>query len=188
VDIAPAKPEDPSIFLETQVYPEGYPDTPDSILGGTENGYPPGFLKAFAQNGDAGSQYVTNPAALTYPLKGITFVELPSGGEWIAANITGTGILIVHNNSTNAIIKNIITGPFEGLLIADDIIHIHTDILGSVIGLSPAPSEGNCIGNGSGQVLYSSKAIRNATGNLTNGLLERYGFDRRRLSVAHGKE
>lgn len=188
VDIVPAKPEDPSIFLETQAYPGGYPDTPDSILGGTAGGYPPGYLKAFAQSGASGSQYVTNPDLLTHPLQGVTFVELPSGSEWIAANITGTGILIVHNDNINAIIKNINTGPFAGLIIADDIIHIHTDILGAVIALSPTPSEGNCIGNGSGQVLYSSEAIENATGNLTNNLLERYGFDRRRLSVAHWKE
>lgn len=187
-DITPAKPEDPSIFLKNQAYPGGYPDNPDSLLGGTANGYPPGALKAVAQSGISGSQYVTDPSLLTYPLQGVTFVELPSGDDWTPANIQGSGILIVHNDNVNAIIKNINSGPFAGLVIADDIIHIHTEILGAVIGLSPTPSEGNCIGNGSGDVLYSSEAIKNATGVLTNNLLSRYGFDRRRLSVAHWRE
>jgi len=187
-DLAPAKPENASIYGEHQVYPGGYPNSPDSVLGGTANGYPPGFLKAFAKSGASGSQYTTDPSSLAYPLQGVTFVELPSGGTWNAANIQGKGILIVHNNNVNAIIKNINTGPFAGLIIADDIVHIHTDILGAVIGLSPAPSEGNCIGNGSGEVLFSSEAIRNATAPLTNDLLDRYGFNRRRVTVAHWRE
>ena len=184
VDIVPAKPEDPSIFMENQTFTDGYPNTPDSVLGGTLNGYPQGTLKTMAQDGVSGSQYVSDPSLLTYPLKGVTYVELPSGTEWNSANILGEGILIVHNSSLDAVIKNINTGPFKGLLIADDIIHVHTDILGAVIGLSPSPSDGNCIGNGSGSILYSSEAINNCLTAFTFDLDDRYGFERRRLEVS----
>jgi hypothetical protein len=60
--------------------------------------------------------------------------------------------------------KNLNSGTFKGLIIADDVVHIHTNIIGGLICLSPAPSEGNCIGNGNGSVLYSTEAITAATG------------------------
>ncbi|MGD8779944.1 MAG: hypothetical protein PVH88_13400 [Ignavibacteria bacterium] len=165
----------------SQVYSGGYPDTPDSILGGTANGFPPGTLKSYAQGGENGSQYVTNPVSLTYPLGGVTYVELSSGSIWNSANITGEGILIVHNSSTNAIIKNLNTGPFKGLLIADDIVHVHCDIIGAVIGLTPSPSDGNCIGNGSGRILYSSEAITGATALDDESI--NYGFGEKRINI-----
>lgn len=163
VDYAPAKSESNNTRLENQTYPGGYPSSPDSIIGGSANGYPPGRLKQIAQSGAGGSQYVTDPSALSYPLKGVTYVELPSGETWQSMNIEGTGILVVHNSSVNAKMKNLNSGTFKGLLIADDIIHIHTNIIGAVIGLSPSPSEGNCIGNGNGSVLFSRQALVQAT-------------------------
>lgn len=181
-DIAPSKPADPDTYEENESYPGGYPDTPDSILGGTAGGFPPGKLKSIAQSGKYGSQYTTNPSTLSYPLQGVTYVELASGGEWNSATITGSGILIVHNSANNAILKNSNVGPFTGLMIVDDIIHIHTDIVGAVVGLSPSPSEGNCIGNGSGTVSYSSEAITQATYSVAP-TTEEYGFGRKRLSI-----
>ena len=162
VDYAPSKPANLNTIATLQVYPGGYPTSPDSIMGGPANGYSEGTLKAVAMSGAGGSQYVTNPALLTYPLKGVTYVELPSGGSWSPANIDGSGILVVHNTALNAEMKNVNSGTFKGVLIADDIIHIHNTIIGAVISMSPLPSAGNCIGNGSGDVLYSSEAIRNA--------------------------
>jgi hypothetical protein len=151
------------VRLEGQTYPGGYPSNPDEVMGGASNGFPPGKLKSIAKSGKAGSQYVTNPSALTYPLKGVTYVEIASGDSWKPANIEGEGILVVHNSSNDAIIKNINWGTFKGLLIADDIVHIHADIIGAVVGLSPSPSSGNQIGNGKGQILYSREAIKKAT-------------------------
>lgn len=162
-DYTPAKVENNNVRLEEQSYPGGYPSTPDGVLGGTAMGYPPGTLKSLALSGAGGSQYVTNPSLLTYPLKGVTYVELPAGGTWNPANIDGEGILVIHNSSNDAAIKNINWGTFKGLLIADDIVHIHNNIIGAVVGLSPSPSSGNQIGNGTGTIKYSREAIMQAT-------------------------
>ncbi len=166
IDYSPAKPGNSNIIKTNQVWPGGYPGTPDSVLGGASNGYPEGTLKAIAASGVGGSQYATNPSTLTSPLRGVTYVELPPGGVWQSMNISGSGILIVHNNSKNAGMKNLNSGVFKGLIIADDVVHIHTTIIGGLIALSPNPSEGNCIGNGSGEVLYSTEAIVQATGGI----------------------
>ncbi|MFQ5989889.1 MAG: hypothetical protein ACE5K9_08240 [Candidatus Methylomirabilales bacterium] len=53
---------------------------------------------------------------------------------------------------------------FKGLLIADDIVHIHSRIIGAVVSLTLGPSSGNVLGNGSGEVLYSNEALANAFG------------------------
>ncbi|MCZ6676886.1 MAG: hypothetical protein O7E52_06515, partial [Candidatus Poribacteria bacterium] len=161
VDYAPSKPGDP-LVIETNVdwtAEGGFPDTPDQFMG-----LPPDTLKSIAQSGNNGSQYVTDPSLLTFPLAGVTYVELPSGEIWQSIHFgDSSGVIVVHNDSKDAIIKNLNTGSFKGILIADDIVHIHCDIIGVVISLTPAPSAGNCIGNGSGDVLYSAQAISTAT-------------------------
>ncbi|MFC2133390.1 hypothetical protein ACFLR4_04415 [Bacteroidota bacterium] len=161
IDNEPAKVEDETVRLENQTYPGGlgFPSTPDLVMGGPAEGYSPGTLKSIALSGEGGSQYVTNPSSLTLPLSGVTFVELPSGDSWIDADISGSGVLIVHNSDNNAILKNLY-GNFKGLLIIDDLIHIHATILGAVIALTPSPSDGNCIGNGEGTILFSREAIK----------------------------
>jgi len=160
VDFAPSVIANPAIIKQLQV--TGVPGTPDSILGGLSNGFPEGTLKAIAQSRAGGSQYTTNPASLSYPLKGVTYVELPSGGVWNAANVSGGGMLIVHNGAKNALITNT-SGNFVGLAISDDIIHLHSNFLGAVISLTPAPSAGNVIGNAIGSVLYSSEVLLKTT-------------------------
>ena len=176
---APSSTPNANSYAEEQ--PGGYPSTPDSVMGGTPNGFPPGTLKTIAQSGFNGSQYVTNPNYLTYPLSGVTYVEIPSGSSWISSNIDGTGILVIHNSASNAIIKNENIGQFKGILIADDIIHIHTTIIGAIIGLTTHPSEGNSIGNGSGNVLYSRQAIMNAMNSAVDQ--SNYGYAKHRMSV-----
>jgi hypothetical protein len=168
VDYEPAKPANIKTYKTNQVWPGGYPGSPDSIIGGPSMGFPEGTLKAIAQSGINGSQYTTNPATLRSPLSGVTYVELASGSSWIGNPLEGSGILIVHNSSKNAILKNFNPGTafFKGLIIADDPVHIHNTVIGAIIGLSPSPSEGNCIGNGSGNVLFSNEAISTATGQL----------------------
>jgi hypothetical protein len=156
-DYCPSKPGNPAVIETSANWSAqgGFPNTPDKVVG-----LPEGTLLAIAQSGVNGSQYVTDAASLSFPLSGVTYVEIPSGGEWVAVHFSdSTGILVVHNASTDAVIKNLNTGSFQGLLIADDIVHIHCTILGAVVNLSAAPSSGNCIGNGSGDVLYSSEAI-----------------------------
>jgi hypothetical protein len=162
-DYAPANPGNAAIIKQNQSYPGGYPGSPDSVLGGLSYGYPEGTLKAIAQSGSNGSRYTTNPATLATPLRGVTYVELSSGGTWQSMDITGSGILIVHNSAKNAIMKNLNSGTFKGLLIADDIIHVHATIVGGIVSLTPSPSSGNTFGNGSGSALFSNINILKAT-------------------------
>src|ERR1041385_7846147 len=175
VDYAPAASvkKNGQPIMQNQTWPGGYPTTPDSVAGGPSNGYPEGTLKSVAQSGVGGSQYVTDPLTLKYPLSGVTYVELPSGVSWTSAIVYGTGILVVHNSAKNAAIKNIsglnANQDFVGLIIADDIAHIQNEITGAIIELTPTPSEGNVLGNSNGNIWFSREAVLNATQNINGG-------------------
>ncbi|MBI1923301.1 pilus assembly PilX N-terminal domain-containing protein [Candidatus Poribacteria bacterium] len=164
VDYSPSKPGNPAI-IETNAdwsAEGGFPNTPDKFVR-----LPEGTLKFIAQSGKNGSQYVTDPSLLTFPLSGVTYVELAHGASWSGVNFdNSSGILVVHNTATNAIMTNLNGGTFRGLIIADDLIHIHNTIIGAGISLTSAPSEGNCIGNGTGKVLYSREAIAKAAADI----------------------
>jgi hypothetical protein len=181
IDHVPNKNPDPSIIAEHQSWPLGYPpSTPEEALQ-----TPPGFsFKQYAMSGLGGSQYVTDPINLHYPLSGITYVELLSGDPWNEAHIDGGGILIVHNDSVDAIIKNTYD-KFSGLVIADDIIHLHSDIIGAVISLTKYPSEGNTIGNSDGDILYSREALLNVFKKVRP---RNFGFAKNRLDVRYWYE
>ena len=181
-DLPPDKSGFESVVAENQTYPNGFPTTAEEVLGGTTQGYPVDILKEISKLKLNGSQYVTNPASLTYPLKGITYVELPSGSTWQSMSIEGSGILIVHNKSNNAIMKNLNSGTFRGLIIADDIVHIHTTVIGALISLTPNPSEGNSIGNGDGEVKFSKEAILAASEFATN---HNFGFRAKRIAIKY---
>ncbi|MBE2280308.1 MAG: hypothetical protein IAE91_07950 [Ignavibacteriaceae bacterium] len=161
-DYTPMNPANSNAIGTAQAYPGGYPTSPDSILGGPTAGFPEGTLKAYAMSGAGGSQYVTDPDKLKTPLSGVTYLELPNGSDWQAGggiDLTGTGILIVHNKWNNAVISNMNKGTFSGILIADDIDKIHNNVIGAVITLSPNPPSGNTIGNGNGVIKFSTEAI-----------------------------
>ncbi|MSR82511.1 MAG: hypothetical protein EXS58_06240 [Candidatus Latescibacteria bacterium] len=156
VDYAPSKPATAATIEQNAVY--AFPASPDSVFG-----YASGSLKAMAQSGANGSQYVTNPANLTFPLSGVTYVELASGATWQSMGFgASSGVLVVHNSARNAVIKNLNSGTFTGLIIADDIDKVHTTIIGAVVSLTTKPS-GNCIGNGNGQIRYSNAALIQAS-------------------------
>lgn len=171
MDYYATKPGNP-LVIETNVGPtnpawdiaatsaiETMPATPDALMA-----YSAGTLKGVALSGMNGSQYTTDPATLTFPLSGVTYVELPSGQVWQDIDFgDSSGILVVHNSSRDALIKNLNSGLFRGLIIADDIVHIHMTIIGAVISLTELPSQGNVIGNGSGEILFSREALANAT-------------------------
>ena len=181
-DIEPTKTGYTPVVGVTQTYQDGFPDTPEKVLGGTSKGYSEDKLKEIAKLGLNGSQYVTNPASLTYPLKGITYVELPPAGVWLASSIEGSGIMIIHNKTKNAVIKNLNSGVFRGLIIADDIIHIQSVIIGAIVSLTNNPSEGNTIGNGTGIVKFSKEAITSGTGFATT---HNFGFRAKRVDVKY---
>jgi hypothetical protein len=187
-DYIPKKAYEPGVVSFNQVYAGGYPTTPDSVFGGTANGYPPGTLAAIAKTGALGSQYVTDPLDLTYPLSGVTYVDVAPGGGWLNCNVQGSGLLIVHSDSTDAAFKNLEIGPFKGIVIADDLDKIHCDIIGAVVVLTPAPPSGNCIGNGTGSVLYSSQVVAAVVEDSDPGFVGRHGFNRRRMPIAHWSE
>ena len=157
VDFAPTNPANPNVFEESASWDGGFPTDPDSVMGGASQGFPGGTLRTLAQSGDNGGQYATNPATLTFPLSGVTYVELSPGGTWQSMDFgNSTGILVVHNTAGDATIKNLNSGTFKGLVIADDVDKIHCDILGGVVVLK---NIGNCIGNGTGEVKYCSEVI-----------------------------
>jgi len=134
------------------------PLSPDAVLG-----WPEGTLKKIAQRGTAGSRYTTDPTTLTLPLAGVTYVELPSGSTWQSMDLgDSSGILIVHNTDLNAQMLNVNSGTFKGVIIVDDLVHVHNTNIGAVINLTTSPSFGNCIGNGTGSVLYSKIAVDTA--------------------------
>ncbi len=138
---------------------ETMPTTPDALMG-----YSAGTLKGVALSAMNGSQYTTDPSTLTFPPSGVTYVELPSGQLWQDIDFgDSSGILIVHNLNRDALIKNLNSGLFRALIVADDIVHIHTTIIGTVVSLTELPSQGNVIGNGSGEILFSQAALANHT-------------------------
>jgi len=182
-DYAPSKPANSHVIKTSASLSSGsFPDTPDKVFGGSSAGFPEGTLKSIAQSGSNGGQYVTNPSLLTSPLSGVTYVELPNSGTWQSMDISGTGVLIVHNANGNAIFKNLNSGTFKGIIVADDIIHIHTTIIGAVVGIGSSSSEGNYVGNGNGSILYSEDAITQAL-TTTSREEPNYGFGKTRLNV-----
>jgi hypothetical protein len=183
VDYIPQKPPDPAVIASNQIWPGGYPTTPEQVFGN----YPPGSktLKEFAQTGQNGSQYVTDPSLLTYPLQGVTYVDLPPGGTWMNANLTGNGIVVVHNNDRDATLMNP-QGTFTGLLIIDGVQHFKGDIIGAVVSLAPPSAPPNyIIGNSSGSILYSKAAVENS---IKKVKLLLYGFGKKRLHIKHWSE
>jgi hypothetical protein len=162
VDYMPSKPANSAIIEENATYT--FPSSPDDVFGYTD-----GTLKTMAQSGANGGQYATNSSSLTLPLSGVTYLELADGATWQSMDFgASSGVLVVHNSSNNAALKNLNGGTFKGLIIADEIEKVHCTIIGAVIALSPTPS-GNCIGNGSGSILYSSAALQQSASVAVGG-------------------
>ena len=200
VDYPMTFPEAPEVIEEFYDWGGKFPESPDEALG-----LPEGTLKAAAKTGEYGSQYLLNPplsgkylTGLTYPISGITYIEVTNGKDYeIELQENGnSGILIFHNDDrTSRFIgvkfdKDNSDGLLTGLLISDYSFHHHIDILGSIIMLSPNLEEDkDCNGNKDHWAYYSSEAIANATENVAKitGLSGSvgYGFGKKRLNVKH---
>ena len=198
VDYPMTFPEDPAVIEENYNWDGGFPESPDEILG-----YPEGTLKNAALSGEFGGQYRLNPpmegkyiAGLTYPLSGITYIEITNGKEYeLRLEQNGnSGIIVVHNSDRTSKIKGVkydkdnSDGLLTGLLVTDYSFHHHIDILGSVLQLSPnLETSKNCSGNKDHWVYYSSEAILNATeiAAIITGLSGQvgYGFGKKRVTV-----
>lgn len=166
-DYPPTKNINQNIIKQNQSWPLGYSHTPDGVMGGYDYGFSEGTLKSLAISGKEGGQYVTNPSNLKFPIAGVTYVELASGSKW-SANLSGSGILIVHNSNRNAFLDRI-KGKFRGLIISDHVDQFHANLLGGLIGLASDNTFGPAIGLGSGKILYSSEAIKLVTKNIGKG-------------------
>jgi len=180
VDIPMAFPHDPLVIEQNVDWGvEGFPDTPDEILG-----YDEGTLMAIAQSGENGSQYIKNPGIVKIgkkkfmkipnnPVSGVTYVEITNGAEYefIFQGNGNSGIVVINTPGTNdSRIKGVKFNPdncegiFTGLLITDYSFHHHISIVGAVLQLSDSlESDKNCNGNKDHFVHYSSEAVIEAT-------------------------
>ncbi|MFC2140633.1 hypothetical protein ACFLQ1_02810, partial [Candidatus Auribacterota bacterium] len=150
-NIDPTNPADPGTYMENEVAVQTSP--PWEVLGlNTE-----ADLIALADN------YYTGGATPPGVMSGITYVKLGDNGgtsNWNPATIDGTGILVVHNDDFDAVMKNVM-GTFKGIVISDDMEHINAGamVIGAMITTN---ASGNALGLGNANVLYSKAAI-NAT-------------------------
>jgi len=204
IDYPMTFPEVPEVIEENYNWDGGFPTTPDEALG-----LPEGTLKAAALTGEYGSQYLLNPSeyadgkhsyidGLTYPLSGITYIEITNGVEYqlMLQQNGNNGILIFHRDDHTAKVKGIkfdtdnSDGRFTGLLIGDYTFHHHIDVLGSIVLLSEnLESSKTCNGNKDHWVYYSSEAVGNATETVSEitGLSGEvgYGFGKKRVNVKY---
>ena len=165
--------ENDNVRLENQEYEGGFPEDPAEVLGGEDSDLTDQDLIKLAKSGVDGSQYVTDPEELKAPLSGITYVELKNEKskkwpwyQWESMDITGSGILIVHNKDGNSLINNINSGTFKGLVIADNISGFNATVIGGVVNIGKNPygsSFFSALSFGTGDMLYSNEAIIDAT-------------------------
>ncbi len=142
--IAPANPADTSSYQENAA-PTG--SLPWEILGVTEAWF----------NANIPAQSVAPPQNNS----GVYYYDPGPNNSWIGVNFgVSSGILIVHNSTNNAVMKNL-TGTFVGLIITDAVEHVTGNalIIGALVTTTQA---GNAMGNGNAQILYSSQALVNA--------------------------
>ncbi|HUL43294.1 MAG TPA: SdrD B-like domain-containing protein [Bacteroidota bacterium] len=149
-DIAPSRPPDTSIIRSNAATTGTM--TPDALFG-----LPEGTLRILARSGSFPGQYVTASAELSYPLSGLTYIDLPANGT-LSGSISGSGILIIHNYDSDASSLQNWSGTFKGLVFADRVSVSSTNgtILGAVITALPFSV------SGSGSVSFSRAAIVNA--------------------------
>jgi hypothetical protein len=171
MDIPPAYPHNPLVVQTNTPWPNGWPTTPDAAMG-----FPEGTLKQMAiKKILPGSQYVTSWNQLKFPLRGVTYMEVPNGTVLSKRHIGNNpeGILVFHSPAGDAFWNNISVpnkAPFKGLLLMDKVFHIHMDILGGLVMLNPNTiNDRDCQGNKDHWIRFSSETIKSATGGGSGG-------------------
>lgn len=157
-------------FDFSTMYPGGYPDDPDDVLGVAQ-----GTLKAAAQA--AGTFFASQATYDAFiaanggdmPGGAIVYLEFDA---CVPTEIGGVmnhppSILVMHNPAGNSNMKNI-HGKFKGLILADSVTHVNANstILGAMQTTWPS-SVGNTYGNGNSDILFSSEALANLPGIVT---------------------
>jgi hypothetical protein len=151
---------------ERAVWPNGFPDTPDQIFGGQQAGFPEGRLVEIAKSGVGGSQYVTDPRDLKWPLRSLTYANLSPSANWTNIDFwESSGILVVHNTQTSARMRTLRSGRFSGIIIADRIDEIDNQIIGTITLLIQA----SATWRGQGTILFSREAIESGLSILGQG-------------------
>ena len=171
LDLEPTFPESTRTVETNSEWPYGWPTTPDSALRAEGGAYwAEGTLKSLAQSGAVpGSQYVEDYDSLKFPIRGITYIEVDPGTMETDFKLgpNPEGILVFHSTSeTNAYAEHVTTseGVFKGLMIFDNVFHIHLSVVGAMIILSPNTVRDRvCNGNRGKYIKYSSEALRYAT-------------------------
>src|SRR6266850_2020411 len=156
---------------------ETYPSDPDQALG-----LPNGTLKANAQ---AAGTYYSTQAAYAAAISANGGQAL--GGKIIYCDFSptppfelGTGlntnpsILVVHNSTSNAVMKNV-HGDFKGMILADkiELINAGTKIVGMVQSWGQF---GNLSGAGNSDILFSSAVLANLPTVIVNPIFQRKAF------------
>ena len=136
---APQQPALPGVTVQENMDTTGYPTTPEEVLG-----LPAGSLDAYKISDCPPSS-----------VSGIVYSE----AKECKTDPTGEGILILHNSSGDASLKNY-HGNFKGIIIMDQVKHVNAGatVLGAVIMLG-TDVLGNCFGNGGAKIHYSSKML-----------------------------
>lgn len=134
-------PVNPALPTTYQLNAPPLPSSPEAILGLSE-----GTLDAYKTSSPPSTPFTNQIVYLTASWDGVDF----NGSS---------GILICHNQTGDAFLKNI-HGQFKGLIISDDLIHINgnAEIIGSIVGMKTG---GVTLGNGAGEVKYSSYVLSN---------------------------
>ena len=117
VDYPMTFPENPAVIEENYDWGGTFPETPDEILG-----WPEGTLKAAALSGEFGSQYRLDPpmdgkyiAGLTYPLSGITYIEMTNSDpvELMLEQNGNGGIVVVHGVGMANVTPKVVKGDIS---------------------------------------------------------------------------
>lgn len=139
-----AEPDNPYDPVAVKTNADPFPPTPEEILG-----LEPGMLDAYKTD--------------TIPDPNFTGIVYYTGDLWepVDFGTFSSGILIVHNAASNALMKNV-HGAFNGVIITDKLSHLNGDMI--VNGCAfVTTEEGNVIGNGTAILNYSSEVLANLT-------------------------
>ncbi len=145
-----AAPDDPAPAGAVQTNGPVTPTTPEEVLG-----LPAGSLDVYKTT-TVPTLPMNNQVVYLTSAGGSSTWNAPNFGD---ANNPSTGVLIFHNTTGTAEIKNI-HGHFRGIIITDKLTHINGSAV--VRGAVVVIAANGTIGNGNALVQYSTLAIANA--------------------------
>ena len=163
----------PLIVLQNQPIPATYPNTPDEAMGGSTSGYPEGTLKTYAKSGSDGSQYIQSVGgsigSYNSTFSGVTFIDWNGGN---LSSLSGSGILVINNLSTQMLSLQIKKTNFSGILILSNNTSLDLKqggVIGDVIVLGSNGVNSSLLSdNGQGFIHFSSQSVLNSIKNIVS--------------------